>query len=66
MEDEKFQQIVYVEKKLEEFIYLPDVMNSVYDIVITIQPICNVLKKYFHLLTLHHLSFHSSQGELEH
>ena len=28
-EDEKFQQIVYVNYKLEEFIYLLDVMNSV-------------------------------------
>ena len=42
-EDEKFQQIVYVNYKLEEFIYLLDVMNSVYDKVITNQPICNVL-----------------------
>ena len=42
-EDEKFQQVVYVKYKLEEFIYLLDVMNSVYDKVITNQPICNVL-----------------------
>ena len=42
-EDEKFQQVLYVNYKLEEFIYLPDVMNSVYDKVITNQPICNVL-----------------------
>ena len=28
-EDEKFQQIVYVNFKLEEFIYLLDVLNSV-------------------------------------
>ena len=44
-EDEKFQQVVYVNYKLEEFIYLLDVMKSVYDKVITNQPICNVLKK---------------------
>ena len=44
-EDENFQQVVYVIFKLEEFIYLLDVMNSVYDKVITNQPICNVLKK---------------------
>ena len=44
-EDEKFQQVVYLTYKLEEFIYLLDVMNSVYDKVITNQPICNVLKK---------------------
>ena len=34
-EDEKFQQIVYVSFKLEEFIYLLDVMNSEYDKVDT-------------------------------
>ena len=44
-EDEKFQQVVYVKYKLEEFIYLLDVMNSVYDKVITNQPICNVFQK---------------------
>ena len=42
-EQEKFQQIVYVNYKLDEFIYLLDVMNSVYDKVIANQPICNVL-----------------------
>ena len=42
-EDEKFQQVVYVKYKLEEFIYLLDVMNSVYEKVFTKQPICNVL-----------------------
>ena len=43
MEDEKFQQFVYVNYKPDEFIYLVDVINSVYDKVITNQPICNVL-----------------------
>ena len=42
-EDEKIQQVVYVNYKLEEFIYLLDVMISVYDRVITNQSICNVL-----------------------
>ena len=42
-EDEKFQQVVYVKYKLEEFIYLLEVMNSVNDKVITDQPISNVL-----------------------
>ena len=42
-EDEKFQQVVYVILKLEEFICLLDIMNSVYDKVITNQPICIVL-----------------------
>ena len=43
MEEEKFQQIVYVNYKLDEVVYLLDVMNSVYDKVIANQPICNVL-----------------------
>ena len=42
-EEEKFQQIVYVNYKLAEFVYLLDVMNSVYDKVTANQPICNVL-----------------------
>ena len=42
-EDEKFQQVVYVNYKFEEIIYLLDVMNSVYDKVITNQAICTVL-----------------------
>ena len=42
-EEEKFQQIVYVNYTLDEFIYLLDVMNSVYDKVIANQPICNIL-----------------------
>ena len=42
-EEEKFQQFVYVKNKLEEFIYLLDVMNSVFNKVISNQPICNVL-----------------------
>ena len=42
-EDENFPQVVFVNYKLEDFIYLLDVMNSVYDKVITNQPICNVL-----------------------
>ena len=37
-EDEKFQQVVYVKYKHEEFIYLLDVMNCVYDKVNTNQP----------------------------
>ena len=42
-EDEKFQQVVYVKYKREEFIYLLDIMNSVFDEGITNQPIFNVL-----------------------
>ena len=39
-EEEKFQQIVYVNYRFDEFVYLLDVMNSVYDKVIANQPIC--------------------------
>ena len=42
-EEEKFQQIVYVNYKLDEFVYLLDIMISVYDKVNANQPICNVL-----------------------
>ena len=42
-EEEKFQQIVYVNYRLDEFIHLLDVMNSVYDKVIANEPICNIL-----------------------
>ena len=42
-EEEKFQQIVYVNYRFDEFIYLLDVMNSVYDKVIVNQPICKIL-----------------------
>ena len=42
-EEEQFQQIVYVNYRLDEFVYLLDVMNSVYDKVIANQPICNNL-----------------------
>ena len=37
-EDEKHQQVVYLKYKLEEIIYLLDVMISVFDRVITNQP----------------------------
>ena len=42
-EENSFQQTVYVNYKLDESVYLLDVMNSVYDKVIANQPICNVL-----------------------
>ena len=44
-QEEKFQQIVFVNYKLDDFIYLLDVMISVYDKVIANQPLCNVFKK---------------------
>ena len=42
-EEEKFQQIVYVNYKRDEIIYLFDIMKSVFYKVIANQPICNVL-----------------------
>ena len=42
-EEEKFQQNVYVNYRLDEFTYLLDVTNSVYDKVIANQSICNIL-----------------------
>ena len=42
-EEEEFQQIVYVKYKLDEFVYLLDVMTSLYDKVIANPPSCNVL-----------------------
>ena len=42
-EEEKFQQIVYVIFRLDEFVYLLDVMNSVYNKVFANQPIRNLL-----------------------
>ena len=42
-DEEKFNQTVYVNNKLHEFIYLLDAMNSVYDKVIANEPLCNVL-----------------------
>ena len=49
MEDGKFQQIVSVEYKLEEFFCLLDVKNSVYDTVIVNKPICIVIQKVIEL-----------------
>ena len=64
-EDEKFQQFFFVNYKLGEIIYLLDVMNSVFDKVITNQPICIVLLKP--ISSVHSLSFffYSSQDDLE-
>ena len=54
-EDENFQQVFYVNYKLEEFIGLLDVMNSVYDKVITYQHISNLSQKTNFLFTLYHI-----------
>ena len=42
-EEEKFQQIVYANYRLDELVYLLDVMTSVYDKVVANQPICNII-----------------------
>ena len=42
-EAKKFQQIMYVNYKLDQFLYHFDVMNSVYDMVIANQPILKIL-----------------------
>ena len=39
-EDDKFRQVVFVKYKLEEFIFLLDITNSLYNEVITNQTIC--------------------------
>ena len=65
MEDEKFQKIVYVKFKFGDFIYLLDIMNSVYDKIFTNQPICNVLKKVFSSVYYLSLFVCSSHDELE-
>ena len=65
-QDEKFQQVVYVNYKLEEFIYLLDVKNSVHDNVITNQPIFNILQKIIASVYSLSLCFFSSKDELEH
>ena len=51
-EEEKFQQSVYVNYKLDEFVYLLDVMNSVYDKIIAKQRICKVFTIVIYLFFL--------------
>ena len=65
-EDEKLQQVVFVNYKLEETIYLLDVLNSVHNKIITNQPICNVFQKTISSVYSLSLFFSSSQDELEH
>ena len=61
-EEEIFQQIVYVNYKLDGFVYLLDVMNSVYVKVIANQPICNVLKIVIKTFSYNHLFFLFESG----
>ena len=43
-EEEKIQEIVYVNYKLDEFVYLLDVINLAFDEVIANQPICKPIQ----------------------
>ena len=61
----KIQQFVYVKYKLEEYIYLLDVMISVGDKVITNQPICNGIKRVIYSIHSSSFFFCSSQGEFD-
>ena len=61
-EEEKFQQIVYVNYRHDEFINLLDVMNSMYDKVIANQPICNILQKVIATFYSNHLFFLIESG----
>ena len=45
MQEEEFQQVANVNYKLDEFVYLLDLMNSVYDKVIANQPISKFFMK---------------------
>ena len=56
-EEGKFQQIVYVNYKLDEFVYFLEVLNSVYEKVTAKQPIWNILLKKLQLFTLIIYSF---------
>ena len=56
-EEEKFQQIVYVNSKLDDFVYLHHFKNSLYDKVIANEPICNVLEKVIATIYSYHLIF---------
>ena len=53
-DEEIFNQIVYVNHKLVEFIYLLDVMISVYDKVIANEPFVVFCNKQLHVFTLYY------------
>ena len=61
-EEEKFQQIMYVNNRLDEFINLLDVMNSMYDKVFANQPFCNILQKVIATFYSNHLFFLIESG----
>ena len=61
-EDKKFQQIVFVNYKLEELVYLLDVMNFVNGKVIANKTILMSYTIYLHLFTLYHFFFLFESG----
>ena len=56
-EDKIFDQFVYVKQKLEKFMNLLNVMNSVYDKIYTDTRFCIVQKEYLQLFTLYDFPF---------
>ena len=65
-EEEKLQQIVYVNNKLNEFVYLLNVMNSCMIKYLLTNLVVMFHKKYLQQFTLIIYFFYSSQEELEH
>ena len=61
-EEEKFQQYVYVNNRLDELVYLLDVMNSVYGKVVASQPICIISEKVIATIYSNHLFFLIKSG----
>ena len=66
-DEEKFNKIVYVNYKVDEFIYLLDVMNSIYDKIIANELLCIVLEQVIaNIYSSLFFSFYLGQNELEH
>ena len=66
-EEEKINQIVYVNYTLDDFIFLLDLMDSVYDKIISNETRCNVLQQVIATnRSLRTFSCYLSQSELEH
>ena len=61
-EEEKFQQIVYVNYILDQFVYLLDVMNSVYCKVIANNPFLMFYKKVIATIYSNHFFFLIKSG----
>ena len=62
----KIQRKIFVDSNVEEFLYLFDVMKTVYNKGITDEPFCIVLLKVIGTLKIYQFPFSSNQGELEH